>query len=110
MITHPAALVSLSDGGAHVKLLCDTSYPSHLFGYGVREQQAMSLEQADHVLAATQARVLGLHDRGTIAPEKMAVVVFDVASIHPQKVKRGHDLPRGHAPGYIRQRKAYTGC
>ena len=101
MITHPAALVSLSDGGAHVQLLCDTSYPSHLLGYWVREQQAMSLEQAAQVLAATPARVLGLHDRGTIAPGKVAdVVVFDGASIRPQKVETVYDLPGGHARLY----------
>jgi N-acyl-D-amino-acid deacylase len=53
MITHPAALVSLSDGGAHVQLLCDTSYPSHLLGYWVREKHAMTLERAIEMLAAT---------------------------------------------------------
>ena len=98
MITHPASLVSLSDGGAHVQLLCDTSYPSHLLSYWVREQHAMSLEQAAQVLAATPARVLGLHDRGTIAPGKVAdLVVFDAASIRPQEVETVYDLPGGHA-------------
>ena len=55
IINHPASLVSLSDGGAHVQFICDTCYPSHLLGYWVREKQAMSLEKAIQVLAAVPA-------------------------------------------------------
>jgi N-acyl-D-amino-acid deacylase len=98
MITHPAALVSLSDGGAHVQLLCDTSYPSHLLGYWVREKHAMTLERAIQVLAATPARVMGLHDRGTIAVGKAAdLVVFNPATIRPQATETVNDLPGGNA-------------
>lgn len=97
MITHPAALVSLSDGGAHVQFLCDTSYPSHLLGYWVREKQAMSVEKAVQVLAATPARVMGLEDRGTIEPGKAAdLVVFDATRIRPLAVETVYDLPGGY--------------
>jgi N-acyl-D-aspartate/D-glutamate deacylase len=30
MMTHPAAVSGLSDGGAHCGLICDASYPTFL--------------------------------------------------------------------------------
>lgn len=97
IINHPASLVSLSDGGAHVQYICDTGYPSHLLGYWVREKQAMSLEKAIQVLASTPARVMGLHDRGAIAPGKAAdLVVFDPARIRAFDATTVHDLPGGN--------------
>lgn len=97
IINHPASLVSLSDGGAHVQYICDTGYPSHLLGYWVREKQAMSMEKAIQVLASTPARVMGLHDRGAIAPGKAAdLVVFDPARIRAFDATTVHDLPGGN--------------
>lgn len=97
IIQHPASLVSLSDGGAHVQYICDTGYPSHMLGYWVREKQAMSLEKAIQILAATPARVMGLHDRGAIAPGKVAdLVVFDPARIRAFEATTVHDLPGGN--------------
>lgn len=94
IIQHPASLVSLSDGGAHVQYICDTGYPSHLLGYWVREKQAMSLERAIQVLASMPAQVLGLTDRGTIQTGKVAdLVVFDPATIHPLDPVTVNDLP-----------------
>jgi N-acyl-D-aspartate/D-glutamate deacylase len=97
IIQHPASLVSLSDGGAHVQYICDTGYPSHMLGYWVRDQQALTMEKAIQVLAATPARVLGLTDRGQIAPGKVAdLVVFDPATIRALEPVTVRDLPGGN--------------
>ena len=97
IIQHPASLVSLSDGGAHVQYICDTGYPSHMLGYWVRDKQALTMEKAIQVLAATPARVLGLTDRGQIAPGKVAdLVVFDPARIRALEPVTVRDLPGGN--------------
>ena len=97
IIQHPASLVSLSDGGAHVQYICDTGYPSHMLGYWVRDKQALTMEKAIQVLASTPARVLGLTDRGQIAPGKVAdLVVFDPARIRALEPVTVRDLPGGN--------------
>jgi N-acyl-D-amino-acid deacylase len=42
----PRTLIGISDGGAHVDMLCNAGYPSYLLGTFVREKQALSLEHA----------------------------------------------------------------
>lgn len=97
IIQHPASLVSLSDGGAHVQYICDTGYPSHMLGYWVRDKQALTMEKAIQVLASTPARVLGLTDRGQIAPGMVAdLVVFDPATIRALEPVTVRDLPGGN--------------
>ena len=46
LITDPRVMVGLSDGGAHVDMLCDAGYCTYLLGTWVRDKQAMSLEHA----------------------------------------------------------------
>lgn len=46
LITDPRVLVGLSDGGAHVDMLCDAGYCTYLLGRWVREKQVMTLEHA----------------------------------------------------------------
>ena len=38
MLTHPASLLGLGDGGAHVGYICDASYPTYLISHWARDR------------------------------------------------------------------------
>jgi len=38
MLTHPAGVVGLSDGGAHCSMICDASYPTFLLTHWARDR------------------------------------------------------------------------
>ena len=45
-LSDPRTMIGLSDGGAHVDMLCNAGYPTYLLGTFVRERQALALEYA----------------------------------------------------------------
>ena len=46
LITDPRVMVGLSDGGAHVDMLCDAGYCTYLLGTWVRDKGVLTVEQA----------------------------------------------------------------
>jgi len=96
VITDPRVLIGLSDGGAHVDMLCNAGYPTYLLGTWVRERQAMSLERAVERITSEPARLFGLNDRGVIATGKAAdFVVFDRHTVAAGEKVMLNDLPGG---------------
>jgi N-acyl-D-amino-acid deacylase len=96
IIQDPNVLIALGDGGAHMSQLCDACYATHLLGHWVRDDKALTLEQAVHQLTQRPADIFGLKDRGRLAPGLPAdVVVFDPATVGASKLERVHDLPAG---------------
>ncbi len=96
LLRDPRCLLGLSDAGAHITQLCDADYATHLLGYWVREQRAISLEMAVWRLTGQPAAVYGLADRGRIAVGAAAdLVAFDAASIGGGPVERVWDFPGG---------------
>ena len=98
MLQHPQALLGLSDAGAHVGTICDASMSTFVLTHWVQGRAAdgLALEQAVHLLSARNARHLGLHDRGVVAPGLRA----DLNLIDPDRLGVGvprivHDLPAG---------------
>ena len=51
-------MIGLSDGGAHVNMLCDAGYCTYLLGTWVRERQAMTLENAIKRITSETGRTL----------------------------------------------------
>jgi N-acyl-D-aspartate/D-glutamate deacylase len=99
MITHPASVLGLSDGGAHCGLICDASMPSTLLTHWVRDRsrgERLELEQAIRLQTARTAEVYGFTDRGTLEVGKRAdlnLVDLDGLVVHePEMV---FDLPAG---------------
>ncbi|MBI1392708.1 MAG: amidohydrolase family protein [Alphaproteobacteria bacterium] len=98
MLTHPKALLGLSDGGAHVGTICDASFPAHLLAYWTRDRTdgRIPLKRAVQMLTADPADYLGLSDRGRIkvgARADLNVIDYDGLSLgRPQMVQ---DLPAG---------------
>lgn len=97
MMEHPAAIFSLSDGGAHCGLICDASVPTFLLTHWVRDRsrgEKLPIEKIVESQTSRTARFYGMDDRGVVAPGMKAdvnVVDFDGLHIHaPEMV---YDLP-----------------
>ena len=97
LITHDQTMVGLSDGGAHVDMLCDAGYCTYLIGTWVRDRQAMTLEHAVQRITSEPAAFYGMTTRGRIAPGLAAdFAIFDYDTIG--SARRGEmrsDLPGG---------------
>jgi N-acyl-D-amino-acid deacylase len=97
LITDPRAMIGLSDGGAHVDMLCDAGYTTYLLGTWVREKEVMSLEHAIKRITSEPADFYGLTTRGRIKVGAAAdFAIFDMSSVGSKR--RGDmrkDLPGG---------------
>ncbi|MFN8575742.1 MAG: amidohydrolase family protein [Candidatus Sericytochromatia bacterium] len=110
MMKHPLALAGLSDGGAHVGTVCDSSFPTFMLTHWSRDRQKdkLDLETVVNRQTKTIADFVGLKDRGTIEVGKKAdinVIDYNNLSLLPPKLIA--DLPSGgkrlmqNAIGYI---------
>src|ERR1700722_12040868 len=97
LISDPRVMVGLSDGGAHVDMLCDAGYCTYLLGTWVRDRQVMSLERAVKRLTSEPADFFGIKNRGRLSAGMAAdIVVFDRNTVG--SARRGemrNDLPGG---------------
>jgi N-acyl-D-amino-acid deacylase len=95
LINDPRTMVGLSDGGAHVDMLCDAGYCTYLLGTWVREKEAMSLEYAVQRLTSEPANFFGVRDRGRLAVGMAAdIVLFDYNTVGSGRRPEMHfDLP-----------------
>ena len=111
MLEHPDTVIGLSDGGAHVRFICDASMPTYLLSHWTRDRsrgETLPLEAVVHKQSAATAAVIGLTDRGTIEVGKRAdlnVIDLDNLRLHPPRPV--DDLPAGGrrilqpATGYV---------
>ena len=111
MIAHPDTVIGLSDGGAHVRMICDASAPTYLLTHWVRDRargDRLPIEVVVQKQSAGTAAAVGLTDRGTIEPGKKAdlnVIDLDRLALHPPRSVA--DLPAGgrrilqDATGYV---------
>ena len=98
---------SLGDAGAHVSQIMDAGWPSFVLSYWVRERGLYSMGEAIRRLTSGPARVIGLEDRGTLAPGMRADVnVFDADKVAERQPELVHDFPGG-APRYIQRSMGY---
>src|SRR5262245_18817473 len=94
LIADDRCLVGLSDGGAHVDVICDVGYATALLDLWVRKRGVLSLEKAVHKLTQVPATVFGIPDRGVLAEGKVAdLVLFDPATVTARTPRYVHDLP-----------------
>jgi N-acyl-D-amino-acid deacylase len=94
ILTHPNAIVGLSDGGAHVQFHGGYGYCTRLLSEWVREKQVMTLEHAVRRLTFDSASALGLFDRGLLRPGMAAdIVIFDPDTVRPLPESIVHDFP-----------------
>jgi N-acyl-D-aspartate/D-glutamate deacylase len=99
LIIHPLTVPGLSDGGAHVGMICDGSFPTTLLTHWTRDRTRgpkLSLAEVVRMQARDTARIVGLNDRGVIAPGYRAdlnVIDYDRLALHSPSV--AYDLPAG---------------
>lgn len=128
-LRHDGAFLSLSDGGAHCRLICDASTPTYMLTHWSRDRsrgERLSVEEAVKLQTADTAGVYGLLDRGMLAAGMRAdlnLIDYDNLAIHAPRMV--YDLP-ANAPrllqpcqGYeativagevVRQRGEFTGA
>ncbi|MDR3506341.1 MAG: amidohydrolase family protein [Caulobacteraceae bacterium] len=111
MLTHPQTVPGLSDGGAHVGMICDGSFPTSLLTHWTRDRTRgpkLALETAVRMQTADTASIVGLFDRGRIVPGLRAdlnVIDYDHLTLRAPQV--AYDLPAGgrrliqRADGYV---------
>ena len=95
--TDPRTMIGISDGGAHVDMLCNAGYPTYLIGTFVRDKRMLSLEHAIKRITSEPAAFFGIADRGTLKPGMAAdLAIFDFDHIAcPERPEIRFDLPGG---------------
>jgi len=111
MLLHPDAIPGLGDGGAHVGMICDGSFPTHLLTHWTRDRvrgERLSIPWVVRAQATRTAEALGLYDRGRIACGYRADLnLIDYDALHLPAPEVAHDLPAGgrrllqKASGYV---------
>jgi N-acyl-D-aspartate/D-glutamate deacylase len=96
LVSDPRFLIGLSDGGAHVDMLCDVGYATYLLGRWVRENQVLSLEEGVRRLTSVPADLFGIPKRGRIAQGLVAdLTLFDPTTVDAKDPEYVWDLPGG---------------
>ena len=88
-LADPAVLISSSDAGAHMQMLCASGDTTLLLTRHVRERGDFTLERAVHELTGRQAEVFGFHGRGTIAPGNVADLAGKCVAVPETCSKQG---------------------
>ncbi len=96
---HPNIMFGLSDGGAHCGVIADAGMPTFILTHWARDRtkgEQLPLEYLVRKLSFDTAAAYGMHDRGLLAPGKLAdvnVIDFERLSLH--RPKAVFDLPAG---------------
>jgi N-acyl-D-amino-acid deacylase len=99
MLSHPATVLGLGDGGAHCGVLCDASLPTFMLTHWVRDRQrgpTLPLEHVVHLQTRRTAALYGFDDRGTVTPGALADLnVIDLDGLRLEPPEMVYDLPAG---------------
>jgi N-acyl-D-aspartate/D-glutamate deacylase len=99
MLTHPATIVGLGDGGAHVGILSDASFISTMLTHWTRDRnrgERVSLSWAVKRVTRDSAEAIGLLDRGIVATGyKADLNVIDYDGLRLRSPEVVYDLPSG---------------
>ena len=111
MLMRPGTLVGGGDGGAHVTVICDASYPTYMMEHWVRDRERgekIPTETAVRMLTQDPAELYGMKDRGVVRKGLRA----DLNVIDPARIALGtprveHDLPSG-SPRLLQSASGYV--
>ena len=110
MLTDPATVMGVADGGAHVGIICDASQPTFMLSYWGRDRKRgrLPLEFLVRKHARDTAVAYGLTDRGVLAPGlKADINIIDPNAVRLTPPEVIYDLPTGgkrimqKAKGYL---------
>jgi N-acyl-D-amino-acid deacylase len=118
MLTHPATVLGLGDGGAHCGVLCDASLPTFMLTHWGRDRtrgEGLPVETVVHLQTRRTAELYGFRDRGLLAPGHLADVnVIDHDALVLESPEMVYDLPASgkrlvqRARGYVATIKSGT--
>jgi N-acyl-D-aspartate/D-glutamate deacylase len=95
-LTHPAAIISNSDAGAHLQMMCAAGDTTLVLARHVRDRGDLTIEAAIRALTGRQAELLGVTDRGVIAEGARAdLTVFALDELSWDADTFVDDLPGG---------------
>jgi N-acyl-D-amino-acid deacylase len=95
-LADPAVIVSSSDAGAHMQMLCASGDTTLLLTRHVRERGDFTLESAVHELTGRQAQIFGFNRRGVLSEGCIAdLAVFALDELHYDADQFVWDLPKG---------------
>lgn len=101
-------LPGLGDAGAHARQICDAGYATFYLAHWVRDLGAIALPEAVRLLSSAPAAVVGLTDRGVVAPGMRADLnVIDIDRLAEHMPEIVGDMPKGGerlmqgADGYV---------
>jgi len=98
MLTHKDAVLALSDGGAHVGIICDASFPTYALSHWGRDRDhdRIGVGRLVEQLSSRTARAVGLLDRGEVAVGMKADLnVIDFERLVCERPVMSFDLPSG---------------
>ncbi|MDH3645128.1 MAG: amidohydrolase family protein, partial [Gammaproteobacteria bacterium] len=109
-----AALIStdwcmpgLGDAGAHVGQIMDAGWATFVMSHWARDAGLYSTGEAVRRITSVPARVVGLKDRGTLAPGMRADInVIDFERLHERMPEMVNDFPGG-ANRFIQRASGY---
>ena len=110
-LNHHGAFWSLSDGGAHCRLICDASTSTFMLSHWTRDRTngpKMKIEDAVKLMTHDTAEIYGLlGDRGTLEVGKRADInVIDYDNLSISAPEMAYDLPTG-APRLLQEASGY---
>jgi N-acyl-D-aspartate/D-glutamate deacylase len=111
MMTHKHTAFGLGDGGAHVGILCDASFPTTILTHWGRDRTRgpkLPLEWLINRQTQANAELVGLFDRGVLAPGMKADInVIDFGGLKLRAPEIVYDLPAG-GKRLIQKAEGYT--
>ena len=96
MLVDDRTIISASDAGAHVQMMCAAGDTTLLLTRHVRERGDLTLEKAIHELTGRQSERLGFRDRGILAAGYAGdLTIFDLDELAWERDVFVDDLPSG---------------
>lgn len=99
LLTDPATVAGIADGGAHVGFICDASSPSSALAFWTRDRtrgEKIPIEYLVKKQTSDTAGVYGLRDRGVLAPGyKADFNLIDMQRLRVLPPEIVYDLPAG---------------
>jgi N-acyl-D-aspartate/D-glutamate deacylase len=99
MLLSEHTVPGLGDAGAHCGMICDGSFPTYLLSHWGRDRtrgETLPIEWLVKRQAADTAALVGLHDRGRLAPGMRADVnLIDMDALRLAPPEMVYDLPAG---------------
>jgi N-acyl-D-aspartate/D-glutamate deacylase len=98
MLAHPDTVLGLGDGGAHVGIIADASFPTYALTHWARDRShgRQSVGWVVQQLTSSTARAVGLADRGVLTEGLRADLnVIDFDHLRCEVPVMAYDLPAG---------------